>query len=52
MLNHMYYTMNLAVSVSFNVPFTGCFGTDESKCYYCVSGSVTCHLDASTEEDS
>ena len=48
MLNPMYYTMNLAVSVSFNVLFTGCFGADENKGYYYVLDSVTCHLDTST----
>lgn len=48
----MYYTMDLAVSVSFNVLFTDCFGTDENKCYYYALDPVTCHLGTSTEEDS
>ena len=47
-----YYPMNLAVPLSFNVLFTGCYRIAESNCHYYLLDSLACQLDESAEEDS
>lgn len=44
--------MNLAVSASFNVLFTGRYGISENNRHYYILDSVTCQLDTSMEADS
>lgn len=47
-----YYPMNLAVSLSFNVLFTGCYGIAENIRRYYILDSLACQPGESTEEDS